>query len=158
MSMDCTSPQSSEVVGDTNGFDPASDGFENHFDGKFSLNEVENAVEFVGGNTFYWGVRPKDMSMADLYNIIYLFVEGEKPDGVVDDVGAVESKDTDKFVDEEGVVVGFNGDDGNGEISDDDDLDNVSFDSDEEDDERTKLIRNAKRFMDFATNIKHVLK
>ncbi|KAM7272777.1 hypothetical protein ACFE04_027440 [Oxalis oulophora] len=72
------------VIGDTNGFDPVSEGFENHFDRKFSFNEVKNTVEF-------------------------------KPDGVVDDVGAFGSKDKDKFVDDEGVVVGFNGDDGNGE-------------------------------------------
>ncbi|KAM7257211.1 hypothetical protein ACFE04_012952 [Oxalis oulophora] len=91
MSSDCTSPPSSEVVRDRNKFDLASDGMKFHFGGKFNFNEVDNTVEFVGGNTFSWGLRRKEMSMKELYKIIYLFVKGE----VVGDGGI---KDKDNYV------------------------------------------------------------
>ncbi|KAM7254344.1 hypothetical protein ACFE04_032026 [Oxalis oulophora] len=81
MPPDCTSPPSSEVVRDRNETDLASDGLKFHFGGKLNFNEVDNTVEYVGGNTFSWGVlRPKEMSLKELYKIIYLFIEGEVVD------------------------------------------------------------------------------
>ncbi|KAM7261063.1 hypothetical protein ACFE04_026538 [Oxalis oulophora] len=147
---DRTYPPSSEVDGDMNDSDVARDGLKFRFGGKLNFNEVDNTVQYLGGNTFYWGLRPNQMSMKELYDIKYLFVQ----DGAVDDVEAGGIKDNDKSI---GDDVGFDGDDENDENLDEEDLENVSFGSDEEDDERTELIQNAKSFENFVENREHVL-
>ncbi|KAM7276149.1 hypothetical protein ACFE04_018015 [Oxalis oulophora] len=156
---DRTYPPSSEVDRDMNDSDVARDGLKFRFGGKLNFNEVDNIVQYLGGNTFYWGLRPNHMSMKELYDIIYLFVQDKcaslfiKPDGAVDDVEAGGIKDKDKSI---GDDVGFDGDDENDENLDEEDLENVSFGSDEEDDERTELIQNAKSFENSVENLEHV--
>ncbi|KAM7264479.1 hypothetical protein ACFE04_002162 [Oxalis oulophora] len=78
-----------------------------------------------------------------------------QPDSVLDDVGAGGIKDKDNHV---GDDVGFDGDDENGDNSDEDDHFDVSFGSDsDEDDERIQLIQNAKSFVETTANIEPVL-